>query len=135
VVSFAVSQQLLLHAEEAGRSDIPRGTSEFHSGGYVAGFGPGDLGNGEGLAKLLRGEYVVDADTTARFRPVLDSLSSGSKTMPLRAASSGGDMHLHIHALDVRDFEQFLQRGGAQKINSALNNYVGEWSGQADSEI
>jgi gas vesicle protein len=129
--TFGASASLLLHAEEAGRGDVPRGTSEFHSGGYVAGFGFGDLGNDEGLAKLKRGEFIVDADTTAAYRPALESLSS-SKTMPMRPASSGGAVHLHVHALDLKDFRGYLRAGGAQEVNAALNNYQGDYAGESD---
>jgi hypothetical protein len=132
LATFGTSASLLLRAEEAGRGDVPRGTSEFHSGGYVAGFGPGDLGNGEGLAKLRRGEYIVDADTTAAYRPALESLSS-SKTMPMRPASSGGQVHLHVHALDLKDFRGYLRGGGAQEVQAALNGYQGEYAGEADN--
>jgi hypothetical protein len=131
--AFSTSAALLMQAEKAGRADVPRGTSEFHSGGFVAGFGSGDLGNSEGMAKLKRGEYVMNADAASTYRPMLDALNSGSKTMPMGSAGgSGGAVHLHVHAIDLKDFRGYLRGGGAQEVQAALNSYQGEYAGMAD---
>ncbi len=131
--SFSAAANLMLSAEEAGRSSIPRGMAEFHSGGFVGAFGSGDLGNDEGLAKLKRGEFISDEDTTSRFRPLLESLPHAA-TVPMHPASSGGEVHLHVHAFDLPNFERFLSGGGDQKVLAAINRYQGIYAGMADNE-
>lgn len=43
-----------------------------------------------------------------------------AETIRNMGGGGGGDTHVHVHALDVRDFEAFLRRGGADKMVSAL---------------
>ena len=66
------------------------------------------------------------------YRPAFEAISSGAKTMPLRPASSGGGVHLHVHAIDLKDFRGYLQTGGAGEINAAVNGYQGDYAGEAD---
>jgi hypothetical protein len=43
-------------------------------------------------------------------------------------------MHLHVHALDLPNFERFLSGGGDQKIVAAMNRYQGIYAGIADQQ-
>jgi hypothetical protein len=50
----------------------------------------------------------------------------------MRPASSSGEVHLHVHALDLKDFRGYLRTGGYQEIQNAGNDYLGEYAGMAD---
>jgi hypothetical protein len=57
----------------------------FRSGGVVPGFAPGGMLSGPGtgtsdsmLIRASSGEYIVNADATARYRNLLDAINNGS---------------------------------------------------------
>lgn len=61
------------------------------------------------LTQLHEKEMVLPAEHAETIR----NLGGG--------AGGGGDTHFHVHALDVRDFEGFLKRGGADVLVKSLN--------------
>lgn len=49
----------------------------------------------------------------AKYADVIRSLGDGG-------GAAGGESHFHVHALDVRDFEGFLRRGGGDALVKSL---------------
>ena len=59
-------------------------------------------------------------------------LSAGGSSIGGRGgASSENHIHVHIHALDTRDFNRFLRSGGAMQIQTELNRNTARYSGKA----
>jgi hypothetical protein len=93
--------------ERQRRATLQFAPPQFHSGGFVGG---AMMGNGELLAILKRGEYVVNANATSRNRRQLEDINSGG---------TGGDTFI-VQALDMQSFDEAMSRGGARVIKKHL---------------
>jgi hypothetical protein len=115
-----------IEAERQRRAQLNFGPAQFRVGGFVnpglaagipAGFPANaprfDIG-GAVPAFLHPGEYVFSPEATARHgRSKLDAMNSGW-------GGGSGDMHITISALDSQSIEQWLRRGGSEKIAAAI---------------
>jgi hypothetical protein len=104
-------------AERMRRSQINFGPAQFHSGGFVdsslAGVPAGWRGitmhsGGDVPAILQSGEYVMRRSTVNRVgRGNLDRMNAGG---------GGGDVHLHVAAMDAKSFESLLKDGAGVSL-------------------
>ncbi|MCU1307117.1 MAG: hypothetical protein JWN45_1812 [Acidobacteriaceae bacterium] len=87
----------------------------FHDGGLIGSqMSPGRARANEVVIMAKRGEYVVNADATAKNLSALEAINSGGSV-------GGGDTHVHLYPQRVD--AQWLRNGGAQEISLALNRF------------
>jgi hypothetical protein len=89
---------------------------------------------------MLSGDFVVQEQPDGTLAGALEAIRagathalraafSGANTMP---AESGGDVHLHVHAIDAKSSVQFLM-ANKHAVRSALNASYAENSGGSDA--
>lgn len=141
-VALALSQ-ITAHVQ-GGSMYTGRQAMQFHSGGYVGGFGDFGTGGNEGLIHALMGETMMNQSATATHAPVLNAMNDGaspadvasmylasakSSSNPSSAAPSGGDTHYHVHTLDTQTMTGWLRNGGARMISKSQNNLASQYAG------
>jgi hypothetical protein len=100
------------------------------NGGWIPKFADGNVAGAQGprsdnvLAMLSAGEYVINAASTYRYRPLLDAINSGSidrlqNTASMQSAA-GNNVSIVVNAAPGMDESQVASMV-AQKLNSALN--------------
>jgi len=126
----------LTKEEKGGRGALTWGAAQYHSGGLVGDFGEYATGPGEGLAKMLSGEYVVQPMAARSHAPLLSAINAGnvsyaSTSQPRMPASSsgGGAITLNIHAMDSKSVEQWARSGGGRSLVAAINQAQRQYSG------
>jgi hypothetical protein len=82
------------------------GAATFHDGGEVP-------------AVLEVGEHVIKKAAARRHRGTLEAINDGTY-------QGGGDVHVHVHAIDGMDMEGYLRRGGAEKIANGIGRFSRE---------
>jgi len=102
--------------ERSRRAGLFFGPPQFHVGGDVI---AGRHSNwmtrpGELLALLRDGEKVMSPVASSRYGRELDQMQQGRFR-----GGSGGETHIHIHAIDAGSFKQWLAGGGAKMISDA----------------
>lgn len=100
---------------------IAAGGMAFANGGYVT--GPGSATSDSIPAMLSNGEYVVKAAAVRDVGlPALNAINAGRGTenMASRSEVNSTSITLQVSALDAGSFEDFLGRGGLDKIKQAL---------------
>jgi hypothetical protein len=101
------------------------------NGGWLPKFANGNIAGAQGprsdniLSMLSAGEYVINAASTYRYRPLLDAINSGSidrlqNTANIQPASAGNNVSITVNAAPGMDEGQVASMV-AQKLNSALN--------------
>jgi hypothetical protein len=95
----------------SGASSIAGSMFGFATGGAVN--GPGTGTSDSIMAMLSNGEYVINAASTKKFRPILEAINSGNMDMP--AFADGG-------AVDLR--------GASNKVMKDVAGRPGAGSGQ-----
>jgi hypothetical protein len=101
------------------------------NGGWLPKFANGAIAGAQGprsdniLSMLSAGEYVINAASTYRYRPLLDAINSGSidrlqNTANIQPASAGNNVSITVNAAPGMDEGQVASMV-AQKLNSALN--------------
>ena len=110
------------------------GASGRKNGGWIPKFADGSGGAISGaqgprsdniLSMLSAGEYVINAASTYRYRPLLDAINSGSidrlqNTASMESASGGNNVSIVVNAAPGMDENQVASLV-SQKLNSALN--------------
>ena len=116
-----------LETERNRRSALTFGPPQFHTGGYTGDYqgpwrGMPGLAPNEMLTVLERGEFVNNAQSTRRNRPILEAINRGE------SINGGGEIHIHIapQLLDVSGFDDYLRRGGIDSIMNATQRYKRE---------
>lgn len=115
------------------------GASILHKadGGPI--FGPGTSTSDSIPALLSNGEYVINADAAAQIgRTTLDALNSGHYPAFADGGNVGSsepaparNVNLSISTLDASSFDDFLSRGGMDKIKQKLFDNTREFSTDA----
>ncbi|SPE30109.1 membrane hypothetical protein [Candidatus Sulfotelmatomonas gaucii] len=112
-------------AERNRRAQIDFGPAQFSAGGFVhpslAGGAPEwfagtaiHFGAGGAVPAILHGgEFVVNSSATQRLGP-------GNLARANAGGSMGGDLHVHIDAMDVKSFRNWLRSGGMRAIAQEL---------------
>ena len=106
------------------------GVIEKKDGGWLPKFAGGAIAGAQGprsdniMAMLSAGEYVINAASTYRYRPLLDAINSGSidrlqNTGNMQSAA-GNNVSIVVNAAPGMDESQVASMV-AQKLNSALN--------------
>ncbi len=95
------------------------GAPEFHTGGLFTLGGSGRAG----IAVLRDGEYVVNPRATRQNRAQLEAINRGAP------AAAAGEFHIHINAIDVGSFRDWLRKGGAREIRAGLRIDALEYTG------
>ena len=101
------------------------------NGGWLPKFANGNIAGAQGprsdniLSMLSAGEYVINAASTYRYRPLLDAINSGSidrlqNTANIQPASAGNNVSITVNAAPGMDEGQVASMV-AQKLNSVLN--------------
>jgi hypothetical protein len=132
------AQQKLTREAKAGRSQFTMSGAEFHSGGWINGFG--DLGttDTEGFIHAMQGEFVLHrqaAQANSSVLPLMQSglnvpqLLKGQQTLPAMRSTNAT---WNVHTIDRRGVAQFLD-DYKHDIRAALNNSRGEYSGEAEA--
>ncbi|HLJ89578.1 MAG TPA: hypothetical protein VKZ53_22400 [Candidatus Angelobacter sp.] len=101
--------------ERQRRSGLLFGPPQFHDGGYVSSsYSSFATVPGELHAVLRKGEFVVNASSTADNLQTLQRINGGS--------SVGGDIHIHGSLIQAQSVdERWLRNGGIDQILAALN--------------
>jgi hypothetical protein len=108
-----------------------KGLGARKDGGWLPKFADGNVAGAQGprsdniLSWLSAGEYVINAASTYRYRPLLDAINSGSidrlqNTASMQSASAGNNVSIVVNAAPGMDEGQVASMV-AQKLNSALN--------------
>lgn len=101
--------------------------------------GPGTSASDSIPALLSNGEYVINADAAAQIgRTTLDALNSGAYPAFADGGNVGSsepaparNVNLSISTLDASSFDDFLSRGGMDKIKQKLFDNTREFSTDA----
>lgn len=107
------------------------GAGGYKNGGWLPKFANGNVAGAQGprsdniLSWLSAGEYVINAASTYRYRPLLDAINSGSidrlqNTANMSSANAGNNVSIVVNAAPGMDESQVASMV-AQKLNSALN--------------
>jgi hypothetical protein len=131
-----------------GHDYIKASAVQFHTGGFIGGFGDLGTSSDEGFIHAMLGEAVVNPVAASTHGAAISAMNSGASEsdiagMYLRnssasgagAASSGGDTHHHwnVQTMDAHSFKQFLnERGGMDAIVSANTKRNSLYNGEAD---
>ena len=141
-VQLAVSQ-ITEHAS-GGQQYTTRQAMQFHTGGYIDGFGDMGTSSDEGYIHAKLGETMMNQSATATHAPVLNAMNDGASAAdvastylasskassnPASPAASGGGSHIHIHTLDTQTMTGWLRNGGARMISKAQNSFASQYSG------
>lgn len=122
--------------ENAGRNQkVTWSAAQFDSGGFISGFGDMATGPYSGFIHATLGERVMKPGVSAQHGPMLDAMNSGSYSRsPQRMApapSGGNTAHVNVTAFDAASVDKWLRSGGAQQIQSGLNQNNARYSGVA----
>lgn len=124
----------------AGQMDIAStGASVLKKAKGGAIIGPGTSTSDSIPALLSNGEYVINADAAAQIgRTTLDALNSGHYPAFADGGNVGSsepaparNVNLSISTLDASSFDDFLSRGGMDKIKQKLFDNTREFSTDA----
>jgi hypothetical protein len=110
-----------------GLQGLMSGIPPNATGGYIT--GPGTGTSDSILRRLSNGEFVVNAKSTAAYRPLLEAINSKGFALggyvgsggPSRMMRGGGDVHVHVHAWDGASVDRWLRDGGAKTIAVEVN--------------
>ena len=114
------AMQNLTREQRAGRSQYG-----FSQASYATGT---DSVPETGLYTLHQDESVLNRSDTSMVRRLVGGMSQ----MPASSSGFGGDVHLHVHALDTKTAVGWM-RENKHSLRSAINESFGENSGGADA--
>ncbi len=121
--------------ERDRRSSINFGLPQFHQGGYVSVLGERGVMGSEMPAMLKDKEFVVNPTSTARYRPLLEAINEdrGGATFttlkPKPAGAAAGSVMpiaIHLHTMDAKNLNSWLNDGGAETIATSIQRAYGE---------
>lgn len=116
---IAKAEDNLTREQKAGRSQFGASAASYAVGS--------DYIPSTGFNLNHEGERIIPSDQNKRITRALEA----STKMPA-ASSLGGDVHLHVHAMDTKGVKQFLFEN-KHGIRAALNSSYAENSGGADT--
>jgi len=127
----------LQRQEIGGRSQVTMSAAQYHTGGWVGDdFGDFGTGPGEGFAKMLADEFVVQPMAARSHAPLLSAINAGnvsyaSAVQPRMPASSGSgaNVSLTVQALDSQSVATWARGGGGMALVSAINQANRQYSG------
>jgi len=130
------AQTRMTSEQKAGRSQYGMTAAQFHQGGPIRDFGSMATGPDEGWVHAERNEMVLNQQAAmshgdaamlmnsgASRRDMASYYGGGSGTAPAQA--SGGDLHLHVHAIDSKGVAQFFEENKhtmRAKLNSSYED-------------
>jgi hypothetical protein len=133
---ISAAEASLMQQERGGRSQITMSAAQYHSGGWVGGFGDFATGPGEGFAKLLSDEFVVQPMAARAHAPLVQAINAGNvsyaRTVQPRMPASGAGitLNLTVKAIDSQDVAQWARSGGiGRALESARNMSNRQYSG------
>jgi hypothetical protein len=107
--------------EKSGRRQFTSTAAQYATGtDYVP---------GTGMAVLHQGERIIPTDQNQQITRALTS-NDGDKMNA--SPAQGGDVHIHVHAIDTKSGAQWLM-GNKHILRSAVNASYAENSGGADA--
>jgi hypothetical protein len=133
---FDLALASLAKQERGGRSAVTLSAAQYHSGGWTGDFGDFDMGNGEGFARLLANEFVVQPMAAQQHGPLLSAINAGNVSyartpQPLMPAGAGGGptVNVTIQAMDAKSVAQWAKAGGSRALIAAINQGQRQYSG------
>jgi len=108
--------------EKSGRSNFTTTAAQYAVGT--------DAVPRTGMAEIHQGERIVPSDQNERITRAIENGADGTRMAT--ASAWGGDVHLHVHTMDARGVEQFLDQH-KHRIRSVINASYAENSGGADA--
>ena len=131
-----VANSTLQQQEKGGRSLVTMSAAQYHTGGWVGDFGDFGTGPGEGFAKLLAEEFVVQPMAARAHAPLLSAINAGNvsysrtpQAMMPASGGSGATVNLTIKAIDSKDVARWAAAGGGRDLIAALNQAQRQYSG------
>lgn len=118
---IAKAEANLTREQKAGRSQFAASTASYAVGS--------DYIPATGLNLNHEGERIIPSDQNKR---ITRALEAGADAKMPAMSGFGGDVHLHVHAMDTKSVKQFLF-DNKHGIRSALNASYAENSGGADA--
>ncbi|MDR3797959.1 MAG: hypothetical protein P4K93_07390 [Terracidiphilus sp.] len=130
--------------QKAGRSQFTSTAAQYDWGGPIDNFGSYGDGVDHGMIRAQRGEFMVEQQQAGTHAGALNAINSGAtyadmakyygadSTSVAPASSSGGEVHLHLSAIDAKSSMQFLM-ANKHAIRSAVNASYADNSGGADA--
>ncbi len=130
------AQKQLDREQKAGRSQFGMSAAQFHSGGYIGGFGDFATSPNEGFIHAKVGETVMHESATATHGDALAMMLAGASRGDMASHygggnSGGGDTNLHFHSPDSAGAYQLFM-DNKHHIRRALNESYAENSGGSD---
>jgi hypothetical protein len=107
--------------QRAGRADSPDSAAQYAVGS--------DSVPRDGLSIIHRNERIMPSDQNERITRAVESVGDSTRMAP--ASGFGGDVHLHVHAIDASGVQKFLN-DNKHGIRSAVNASYAENSGGSD---
>jgi hypothetical protein len=111
----------LTSEQRAGRADFTDSAAQYAIGT--------DSVPRDGLSIIHRNERIMPSDQNERITRAVESVGDSTRMPP--ASGFGGDVHLHVHAIDASGVQKFLN-DNKHGIRSAVNASYAENSGGAD---
>ena len=133
-------QEQVDRMSEGGRANVKMSAAQFDSGGLITSFGDMSTGPFSGFIHAQLGERVMNRTASMMYGDTLDTMNAGASALaamrrsaPLGGGSSGGgpDVHVHVHTLDTKTMDYWARNGGAQWLQSVVNQNVGRYGGKA----
>ncbi|MDR3723262.1 MAG: hypothetical protein P4K83_02080 [Terracidiphilus sp.] len=130
--------------EKSGRGQYGMSAAQFDQGGWTGDFGSMATSSNTGWAHMRSNEFVVHEQPAATHAGALEAIRSGashedmaryygaSESKATASPAWGGDVHLHVRAIDSRDVERFFDEN-MHVIRSKVNKSMAENSGGADA--
>jgi hypothetical protein len=122
--------------EKNGRGLVTMSAAQFHTGGWIGGFGDFATSSTEGFIHAKAGEFVVRDGAAAGNGTLLNAINSGLSVTPSAArgsrmvsASSGAGQPISIVAWDGKSVDSWLRQGGATKLRQAASMATAQYGG------
>jgi hypothetical protein len=126
---------------QGGRANVKMSAAQFDSGGLITSFGDMSTGPFSGFIHAQLGERVMNRTASMMYGSTLDNMNAGASALAaMRRASPLGSgsgsqgenhTHVHIHTMDTKTMDYWARNGGAQWLQSVVNQNVGRYGGKA----
>ena len=122
--------------ERGGRSQVTMTAGQYHTGGFVGGFGDLATSDTEGFIHAMQNEFVVQPAAAQAHAPLLSAINAGnvsyaSTVQPRMPASSatGPAIQLTVQAIDSKSVATWAKGGGGRALVAAYNQAQRQYSG------